>query len=218
MKRRSFMQYFGLAVIGAQAFLEACAATALTWVQIGLSLIATLAPTIPGIIAAFAKLVGKTLTAAQQAKIAGYFTKVTDLLTQIQQQITAFEANPVSGTISIIKQLVTDLQSVLNLQTILADLNITDSATVQKITGIVNTILGIATDILGVLPALKITAQGGMTVNQGLVPPDIAKTLNPKIVAQKLNAALWATTGNTEVDAIFEQVKTVPVTVTVPKK
>src|ERR1700689_4787194 len=69
-----------------------CAASAMTWVSLGLSLIATLLPTIPSIVAGFASLIGKSLTAAQLAKIQSIFNGITNILQQVQTAIQNFEA------------------------------------------------------------------------------------------------------------------------------
>ena len=64
-----------------------CGVAAMTWISIGLSLIATLLPTIPGIVGAFASLVGKTLTPAQLAEYQPLFDnakKLRALLAELQ--------------------------------------------------------------------------------------------------------------------------------------
>src|SRR5271169_1230851 len=141
MLRRKFL---GMAIglyAAVAVGLSSCGAAVMTWISLGLSLIGTLAPTIPGIIQGFASLVGKTLTAAQLAKLQSIFNGITDLLTQIRTAITNFEANPVGTVLTEIKTLLTTLQNSLNITNILNDLGISDTGTVAKLTGIINTIL-----------------------------------------------------------------------------
>lgn len=214
MLRRKFL---GMAVGMYSAIalgLSACGVAAMTWVSLGLSLIGTLAPTIPGIINGFASLVGKTLTAAQQAKLVSIFNGVTDLLTQIKTAITNFEANPIGTILTEVKTLLTTLQSSLNISAILNDLQISDTGTVAKITGIINTILGLATTILTYLPVVNVTAAGATTLSTAKIPGSVLKDSSPEAFATRLNYALWTPSGNSDVDAAFASVKTVPVHVT----
>ena len=190
-----------------------CAVAVMTWVQIGLSLLATLLPTLPGIINGFAKLVGKTLTAAQLAKIQAIFSHVADILSQVEAAIQSFEQNPVGSVITEVKNLLNALVATLNVQNILTDLGITDPATVAKLTSIINVILGLATDILNILPATTMGADGTLHVAATKKNVALAASLTPSAFAAKLNAAIWVKTANPEVDAVFATIKAVPVTV-----
>lgn len=213
MLRRKFLAMAVGMYAGIAMGLSACGAAVMTWISLGLSLIGTLAPTIPGIIQGFASLVGKTLTAAQLAKLQSIFNGITDLLTQIRTAITNFEANPVGTVLTEIRTLLTTLQNSLNLTNILNDLGISDTGTVAKLTGIINTIFGLATTILSVLPTISVDAAGTAIITAQPIPKNIAKNLQPVAFAQSLNHALWTPCGNKDVDAAFESITAVPVTI-----
>jgi hypothetical protein len=183
-----------------------CAAMAMTWISLGLSLLATLLPTIPGIISGFAALVGKTLTAAQLAKIQAIFAHITDILTQVQAAIQNFENNPVGSVLTEVKNLLNSLVASLNITAILNDLGITDSATVAKLSSIINVVLGLATDILNIIPSVAAGASKEVT-------KQISAAMSPQAVAARLNAAIWVKTERPDVDAIFEKIQAIPVVV-----
>jgi hypothetical protein len=213
LKRRELLAGFLGGLVLCVTGSVGCAVAAMTWIQIGLSLLATLLPTLPGIIAGFAKLVGKTLTAAQLAKIQTIFSNIANILMQVEAAIQSFEQNPVGSVLTEIKNLLNSLVATLNIQSILNDLGITDPATVAKLTSIINVILGLATDILNILPATTISADGTLHIAPSKKNAALAASLTPSAIAAKLNAAIWVKTVNPEVDAIFEQIKAVPVTV-----
>jgi hypothetical protein len=192
----------GLAAMGGFA---GCGVATATWVTMGLGLLTAVIPTIPSLITAVAGLVGTVLTAAQVAKLTTIFNGIGDLFSQIQADIQKFQSTNDTTLVATIRDLLTQLQGMLNVQQILTDVQITNPALVAKITTAVNQFLGLVSGILAILPAVT----GGKLVEKPATSAQLA-TLEPKAWAAQFNAAMAATNGkDPAVDAAFSGVKAV---------
>lgn len=187
------------------SILAGCGAAALPWITMGLNLLATLLPTLPSLIAAFGNLIGKNiLTAAQIAKLTQIFTGVQNLFQQVQADLTAFETSSDPTLIAKIQDLLNQIKT--QLSTIITDVQITDPATVAKITAIANAFIDLASNILLLLPTV---AANGKLMAKHISKAQLAK-LTPEAWASRFNEAVHKPSGNPALDAAFEKVKAEP--------
>jgi hypothetical protein len=182
-----------------------CGVAIATWISLASNLIATVLPTIPGLIASFGALGGKTLTPAQVARLTGVFQGVSDLFSQANQLVAQYQANPDPSTVAKVRGLVTQIQT--RLSSVLADLQITDAATVAKIQASIDAFTALANSILTVLP----TVTGGKVTARHVSRAQM-KEITPEAWAAKFNQSMQKRTGNALVDGAFANVKAVPVT------
>jgi hypothetical protein len=177
---------------------------AATWINMGLNLITTLLPTIPSLIAAISGLVGKNvLTQAQVDKLTQVFTGVQQLFQQAQTALTQYEANSDPTLITKIQDILNQVKT--SLSNVLTDVQITDPATVAKITLIVNSFIDLANNILAILP----TVTNGKVTARKVTHGQMAQ-VTPEAWAARFNEAVQKPSGNTALDAAFSQVHAVP--------
>jgi len=209
MQRRQFLQFSSLAVLAismAGGFVG-CGVPVATWIQMGLGLINTVLPTIPSIIAAFQGLTGKGLTPAQVAKLQAIFTGAQDLFSQALALVQQYQAHNDNTLIAKIQDILNQLKTTLNLQQILADVQVSNPAVVAKITTVVNSFIELANDVLIILPSVSPTGQ----VHARKVSQAQMARLQPTVWAARFNASLATSNGkDAEVDAAFASVKAVP--------
>ena len=183
-------------------FMAACGAAALPFITMGLNLIATILPTIPSIIAAISSLTGKTIPAAAVAKITQIFVGVQDLFKQAQSALTQYQANNDPTLITKIQDILGQVKA--SLGNVLVDVQITDQATIAKISLIVNSFVDLANNILAILPTV---------VNGKVVAKKVSHAqqtqITPKAWAAKFNQAAHSPSGNADVDSAFERVTAV---------
>lgn len=197
---RRLMEFVLVVVLCMAIVATGCGVSAAAWLTIATGLISTVLPTIPMLVQSFGSLLGHTLNAAQTQKLTAIFTGVGNLFQQINGVLTAIgTATPSASDITKIQGIVTQIQTTLNLQAILADLQVTDTATVQKITDSVNAFLDLAQNILNILPI--VTAAGVVTARR------VSTAAYHKVTAQgwatDFNARMQKKTGNAVVDGAF---------------
>ena len=206
MNRREFgkMSLGGVALLYVAKFLTACGIPVATFVSMGLNLIGTVLPTIPGILAAFGNLTGKTITPAQVAQLTAVFQGVGDLFTQAETALNAFNANNDPTLIAKIQDILGQIKT--KLSAVLTDIQIKDVATVSKITSIVNSFIDLANNVLTILPTIVNGKLQARKVSHARVQAATAEAWAPRF-----NRAVGAPTGSTDVDAAFANVKAVVV-------
>ncbi len=205
MNRRQFSKtaIAGLLLAYVGRFLAACGVAALPFITMGLNLIGTILPTIPGIIAAIGSLTGHTIPPAASAKLTQIFSGVQDLFVQAEQALNQYQQNNDPTLITKIQDILNQVK--LRLSNVLADTQITDAATVTKITSLVTTFVDLANTILGILP----TVVGGKVVARKVSRAQMA-TVTPEAWSAKFNRAAQAPSGSTAVDDAFKNVVAVP--------
>jgi len=209
--RRKFLGLLGSAmiVLSAAGGFSGCGVAVATWIQMGLGLINTILPTIPSLITAFQGLTGKGLTDAQVAKLTSVFNGAHDLFSQALTFVQQYQANNDPNLITKIQDLLNQIKTSLNLQQLLADLQVTNAAVVSKITVVVNSFIELVNDVLIILPSVTPTGQ----VHAKRVSEAQMARLKPEAWAARFNGALASSKGqNAEVEAAFSNVKAVPVT------
>jgi hypothetical protein len=183
--------------------LEACAAAALPFITMGLNLIGTILPTIPSIIAAISGLTGKTIPSTEVNKLTQIFVGVQDLFKQAQDALNQYQASNDTTLITKIQDILNQVKT--RLASALADTQITDPATVSKITLVVNSFVDLANNILAILPQVV----NGKAVARKVSRAQRAQ-VTPEAWAKKFNAAAHSPSGNAAVDAAFSKVNAVP--------
>ena len=184
-------------------FLAACgAAAALPFITMGLNLIGTILPTIPSIIAAIGSLVGKTIPATTVTKLTEIFTGVQTLFQQAQSALTQYQANNDPTLITKIQDILGQVKSSLAVD--LAALQITDSATVAKVTLIFNSFIDLANNLLAILPSVV----GGKVVARKVSHAQLAN-VTPDAWATRFNRAVSKPSGSKDVDDAFANVQAV---------
>jgi hypothetical protein len=209
MDRRQMIasSVFGMAAVllGAPFFVGCGVAGALPVITLGLNLVGTILPTIPGIIASISTLAGHgVLTQAQVAKLTAVFTGVQSLFQEAESTLTTLQSNNDPTLIAKIKDIMTQIQT--QLSTVLTDVQITDPGTVTKITAIVNSFIDLAANVLTILPVVsngKIVAAKKPTNAQ-------MRSVTPEAWAERFNRAIALPSGNPIADAAFAPVKAVP--------
>lgn len=198
MNRRQFVSQISLGclLLASMAtpisFIGGCAGIPIaTFVSMGLQLIGTVLPTIPGILAAFGTLVGKTISPAQVAQITAVFTGVGDLFQQAESSLNQFNANNDPTLIAKIQDILRQIKA--RLVALLPDVQIKDAATLAKITSIVNAFVDLANNILTILP---------QTVNGKLQPRKVSHAQ-----LQAVTAESWAKKFNLVVGAPVARVR-----------
>ena len=179
------------------SLLEGCAAVpTATFIQMGLQLLGTVIPTIPGIISAFAALVGKTLSVSQVTKLTSIFQGVGDLFSRANAALQQFQANNDTSLISQIEDLLGQIKT--NLAGVLTDVQISDQATLVKITSIVNSFIDLANNLLSILPVVS----GGKLIARK-VPKARMAQVTASGWATRFNRAVQTSSGNSEIDSAF---------------
>jgi len=209
MNRRDAVKRLGvgtlLLALGAVAsIIPGCGIPAATWITMGLNLIGTVLPTIPGIIAAISTLAGQqVLNQTQVQKLTQVFTGVQSLFQQAYAALNQYQANMDPTLITKIQDIVTQIKT--QLSGVLANVQITDTATVAKITSIINAFTDLANNILVILPS--VTA-GKVTARR--VSAAQLKRVTPEIWAAEFNAAAHKPSGSAVVDGAFGTVHAIP--------
>jgi len=202
MYRRHFIRLsFTSLLLLSSKFLMACAGLAVgTFVSMGLQLISTVLPTIPGILAAFGSLTGKTISAAQVAQLTAVFQGAADLFQQAETALNQFNANNDPTLITKIQDILGRIKS--SLSSVLPDLQIKDVATLAKISSVVNSFIDLANNILTILPQV---------INGKLVARKVSKAQMAKVTPEgwsaRFNESVGKPTGNNEVDLAFSNVR-----------
>jgi len=208
MTRKQFL--FGsllgyVAVATGLPYMIGCAAgAALPFITLGLNLIGTVLPTIPSIIASISTLAGhNVLNESQVAKLTQVFQGVQDLFKQVEVDLNQFQANNDPTLVAKIKDALTLIQT--DLKQGMADVQITDTATVTKITGIVNSFIDLTNNVLLLLPVVS----NGKIQARKPTHAQLAQ-VDPKVWAAKFNRTVSTPSGNSAVDTAFADVKAVP--------
>lgn len=208
MNRRQFgkLSLAGLAfgaMLNGMAFLTGCAGLPVaTFVSMGLQLVGTVLPTIPGILAAFGALSGKVLTEAQVAQITAVFRGVGDLFTQAESALNQFNANNDPTLIAKIQDILAQIKT--RLSAMLADVQVKDAAVLAKITSVTNAFIDLANNILTILPQVV----NGKLQARKVSHAKLAQ-VTPEGWATRFNRSVGTPVGHAEVDAAFANVKAV---------
>jgi hypothetical protein len=204
MNRRDFgkMSLKGLAPLLVARVMVACGIAVGTFVSMGLTLISTVLPTIPGILAAFGSLTGKTISAAQVAQLTAVFQGVADLFRQAETALNQFNANNDPTLIAKIQDILGQVKT--SLGNVLADIQIKDPATLAKITSVVNSFVDLANNILTILPQVI----NGKLQARKVSHAQMAQ-VTPEGWSSRFNQSVGKPTGNNDVDLAFSNVRAV---------
>lgn len=182
---------------GFSMLLMGCGMGAAAWIGLALNLVAAALPTIEPIIAGFLALIGKTLTAAQAAKIQAVFQAVSQQFLIIQADLQKISSDPT--IIAAIKDAIAAAQA--DLQQLLATIGISDPATLTKITDIVNGFLDELTAILNYLPVLT-----GGKLMAARPPAGARKPIDAEAWKRDMRRRVTQPTGNAAVDGVFGKI------------
>lgn len=210
MNRREMLQRsgFGIAALTVPMFgsLEMFSCTeqqVAAWIQLGLNLVATVLPTLPGILGAVSSLTGKTIPAEAATLLTTQFTNVQSLFQTVQADIEAFKQSNDTTLVSKIQTVIGQIQT--SLASVLKNLSITDAGTVSHIQAVVSSMTLLASDLLAILPIVsngKIQAR-----SHGRLQKATLMRVNTKVWAQQFNDTVHVKTDNAEVDSVFATVK-----------
>lgn len=210
MNRRHFGKLLSLGGVVALAalasgttFLTGCGAVPVsTFVSMGLQLLGTVIPTIPGIIAALSTLSGKTITAEQVQQLITVFQGVQDLFGQANAALTQFNTNNDPNLIAKIQDVLQQIKS--RLSSVIVDVQIKDPGTIQKVEAVVGAFVDLTNNVLAILPQV---VNGKLVARK--VPHARVVAAEAQPWAARFNAAVGAPTGNNVVDSAFANVKAV---------
>jgi hypothetical protein len=167
------------------------------WIQTVEQVIPVVLPMVSNLIAAVALLEGKTVSAQDLTTLTNTATQVSNDLSLLGQLIQQYQAQPAATTLDKISSTVSDTQNQLG--QILPALHITDAATVQKITAIVNLISEELNAIAKVIPAVT---TGSTSAAKVLT----ARVLSAQELKTRFNAIVTEPAGNGVVNAAFASV------------
>lgn len=209
MNRREMIQkstLFGMAAIsvpafGSLSFVGCTEQQTADWIQLGLNLVGTVIPTLPGILGAIGALTGKSIPDTVATTLNDQFTNVQNLFKTIQADIKQFQASNDQTIIGKIQLLIQQIQK--DLSAVLADLSIKDAGTVTHIKAVVSSLSLLASNLLAILPI--ITSVGKIQARK----VDM-KRYDARVWAKQFNDTVQQKTDNSEADAAFAGVKAEP--------
>jgi hypothetical protein len=185
-------------------FTAGCSAAWITSVQ---ALLPSLATIISSILAFAAGLAGKTVSAATLAKVQTLEGDISTELTDASAVITAYKS---SQDQSLLGKLAAVFSNVVgSLQSILRGLDITDTATLSKLTELIDLAIGVAQAIIALIPQVLATLAHRVSLTRdALTAADKAAALHidnfHKAVCQNYNDIVNAETANPDVNGVLK--------------
>jgi hypothetical protein len=169
---RRFCFVFLLLMIAFSA--SACSAA---WIGALQGLIPTIEGIVSAVVAFVAALNGKTISAAFNAKVQQWGSKISDLLTQLSNLVTAAGKSATSTVIAEIQAVMSQLSQ--SLGSILADTGITDAGTIAKIEELAQLAIAAVNAVLAVIPvALARIKAGASTAELESMDSDAKDVIN----------------------------------------
>ena len=158
LNARKFWATFAItyAVLLAATILSGCSAA---WLSAVSSLLPALEAAVSAAISFVAALENKTVPASVSAAIQKIGDDIAAEVVQVQQLIAAYKAAASTGTLSQIQAVMQAI--VANLGNILSGANITDSATVSKLTALVGLAVAAAESIAALIPLVTAAMTSG---------------------------------------------------------
>ncbi len=160
------------------------------WVQTAEQILPVVLPMVTNLITAVSLLEGKTVSAADLNTITRTATEVSNDLNLAGQLVNQYQSSPNATTVQKINAALSDVTT--NLNALLPALQISDPATVQKITAVVTLISSEVSSIQQILPVVqsgKLTAKR-VTASGLLNAGELKKQYNTIVTAPTANPAV----------------------------
>lgn len=179
-------------ILALAMFVGACGIA--QWIKVAQQILPVVLPMVTNLVTAVGLLEGKTVTAADLNTITQVANQVSSDLNLVGQLVDQYQSSPNTTTVEKINTTLAEVST--NLNNLLPALHISDPATVQKITAIVELVSSEVTSLEQILPTVS---SGNLTARQGAV----VAPLNASELKKQYNIIVTQSTANSQVNQAF---------------
>lgn len=179
-------------ILALAMFVGACGIA--QWIKVAQQILPVVLPMVTNLVTAVGLLEGKTVTAADLNTITQVANQVSSDLNLVGQLVDQYQSSPNTTTVEKINTTLAEVST--NLNNLLPALHISDPATVQKITAIVELVSSEVTSLEQILPTVS---SGNLTARQGAV----LAPLNASELKKQYNIIVTQSTANSQVNQAF---------------
>ncbi len=179
-------------ILALAMFVGACGIA--QWIKVAQQILPVVLPMVTNLVTAVGLLEGKTVTAADLNTITQVANQVSSDLNLVGQLVDQYQSSPNTTTVEKINTTLAEVST--NLNNLLPALHISDPATVQKITAIVELVSSEVTSLEQILPTVS---SGNLTARQGAV----LAPLNASELKKQYDIIVTQSTANSQVNQAF---------------